>query len=246
MTERPLGMRKPTDNLHVELYPVRRRTLEDLRKPTPVLFGTNWYSAFDRPLEIKNAQGKVTSYWIGKGTSWGRVRGGHCYCIKPPKLVDLIAWWEFYDQGEEGACVGFGSARMMSLLNRHRYAGEAIYNLAQRIDEWDDTPPEEGTSVRAGCDVLRTLGAPTVLRGKVGEMSVEEGIKENRWVQTVEDIAWCLSPEDNGASILNRGYITMLNSWGRSGFPHLTNMPLEAAERLVIAEGGEGAIVTDR
>lgn len=245
MIERPLGMRKPTDTRHAELYPVRRRTLEELRKPTPVLFGTNWYSVFDHPEEVKNAQGKVISHWIGKGTLWGRIRGGHCYCVKPPKLRDLIAWWEFYDQ-VGGSCVGFGSARMMSLLNRHRYAGMAIYNLAQRIDEWDDTPPEEGTSVRAGCDVLRTLGAPTVLRGKIGEMSVEDGIKENRWVQTVEDIAWCLSPEDNGASILNRGYITFLNSWGRSGYPHLTNMPLEAAERLVITEGGEGAIVTDR
>jgi hypothetical protein len=46
---------------------------------------------------------------------------------------------------------------MMSLLNRKRYDAGWLYHEAQRIDEW---PGEDydGTSVRAGMDVLRTEG----------------------------------------------------------------------------------------
>src|SRR5215216_7644516 len=55
------------------------------------------------------------------------------------------------DQGNEGSCVGFS--------NGHRAASDPVraeinydqarqwYRDAQQIDEWTDTPPEEGTSV---------------------------------------------------------------------------------------------------
>jgi hypothetical protein len=243
VAEGALGLRKPVDNLHSELYPIRRLTLQELREPTPVIIGVNWYTNFDRYVTKKD--GIVTSHWVGLDANLGSVRGGHCVCLKPPKLTDPTSWWRFYDQGEEGACVGFGSVRAMSLCNRKRYSGNALYRKAQEIDDWDDTPPEEGTSVRAACDVLRTLGAAPVVRGVEEAFSELEGILANRWTSKVEEIAWCLSPDDNGALVLNLGYVTFLNSWGETGYPHLTRMPLEVLQRL-LNEDGEATIFTDR
>ena len=73
-------------------------------------------------------------------------------------LPDLRKYWSFYDQGQEGACVGFGSSWAMTILNRIPYAARHLYIEAQKVDEWSDTPPEEGTSVRAAMDVLRKVG----------------------------------------------------------------------------------------
>ena len=69
-------------------------------------------------------------------------------------------WREFYNQGQEGACVGFGSSEMMSILNHRRYDARWLWNEAKKIDEWPDTNPgdDNGTSVRAAMDVLRTEG----------------------------------------------------------------------------------------
>lgn len=41
----------------------------------PVTIGVNWYSNFDTP--AYHPEG----YWIAKGGSLGRVRGGHCVCV---------------------------------------------------------------------------------------------------------------------------------------------------------------------
>ena len=78
-------------------------------------------------------------------------------CLKPRGTTDPDAWWDFYNQGYEGACVGFGISRLASQLNRKLYDGFWLYHEAQKVDEW---PGEdyEGTSVRAGLDILRTRG----------------------------------------------------------------------------------------
>lgn len=74
------------------------------------------------------------------------------------------------DQGSEGACVGFGNAH--ELVARpsavkdinNQFAREKIYWEAQRIDEWEGgaypgaSPSYEGSSTRAGLEVLRKLG----------------------------------------------------------------------------------------
>jgi hypothetical protein len=121
-------------------------------KPTPVVIGVNWYVEFDEP--EKDAQGH---YWIARDAKLSKVRGGHCVCLKPRGTTDPDAWWDFYNQGQEGACVGFGSSRMMSQLNRKTYDGFWLYHEAQKIDEW---PGEDydGTSVRAALDILRKVG----------------------------------------------------------------------------------------
>ena len=56
------------------------RTVDEIRtciaNNEPVVVGTNWWSAFDNP--VRKADG---SHWIGEGTSWGNLRGGHAYVL---------------------------------------------------------------------------------------------------------------------------------------------------------------------
>lgn len=59
------------------------------------------------------------------------------------------------DQGYEGACVGFGWAHELAARPKvHGLVTNAtareLYHWAQLNDEWEDTPPQEGTSVLAG------------------------------------------------------------------------------------------------
>jgi hypothetical protein len=234
--ERPLGMRRPTDHRHRALYPLTAGTMPD--KPTPVVIGINWWTQFDAPVAGDGA------HWIGRSGDWGVLRGGHAICIRPPALKDEAGWWTFYEQ-HRGDCVGYSIARMMSLLNRRRYAAWLLYDEAQQIDEFSDTPPAEGTTVRAGADVARTLGLHPVRGKTIGAISPRDGIATNRWANSVEEIAACLSPADTGALVLNRGYVELLQSWGRS-YPHMVRLPLEALSRLVFSENGEATVVVDR
>jgi hypothetical protein len=65
---------------------------------------------------------------------------------------------EYFDQGQEGACVGFAMSH--ELVARPK----KIYWEAQKIDPWEGgsypgaTPVYEGTSVLAGVKILKTLG----------------------------------------------------------------------------------------
>lgn len=235
--ERPLGMRKPKDDRHRALYPLTAGTMPDT--PTPVVLGINWYRAFDTP-QLRNGNS-----WIGHQSDWGPLRGGHAICVKPPQLIDSTAWWEFFDQGSEGACVGFSVSRMMTLLNRKRYDAMALYAEARRVDDW---PGEDysGTSVRAGCDVARKTGMWISHAGTISGPLLGEGIDQNRWALSVSEIAVCLSPSDAGATVMNAGYVTLLNSWGRFGYPHFVRLPLDALQRLVFQEDGEATVVVDR
>lgn len=102
-------------------------------------------------------------------------------------------WRRRYDQGQEGACVGFAWSFAMSILNRVFYDAPWLYRSAQAIDEWPDTPPADGTSVRAGGDVLRTLGHRRYRAGTSGPTLLEHGIEENRWATTVDEMRTCLA-----------------------------------------------------
>jgi hypothetical protein len=133
-------------------------------------------------------------------------------------------------------CVGFGISRLASQLNRKLYDGFWLYHEAQKVDEW---PGEDydGTSVRAGLDILRTRGHCEVNQGRVSPEAIGEGIARNRWARSVDDILNTLGY--NGLE-----YVDVLNSWGRN-YPHLTRMPVKVLERLW-REDGEVGIVTDR
>lgn len=114
----------------------------------------------------------------------------------------LPSWHWNHDQGREGACVGYGTSMMMSIINeqqarangtkpyKHLYDSRWLWNEAKKIDEWDDTNPgdDNGTSVRAGCDVLRKQGHILIHRNKPLPINPAEGISTNRWARTVDEI----------------------------------------------------------
>jgi hypothetical protein len=70
----------------------------------------------------------------------------------------------------------------------YRYASRWLYTEAQLVDEWAETPPEEGTSVRAGCDILRDRGHRRVQNGVAGLENLANGISANRWATTVDEM----------------------------------------------------------
>jgi hypothetical protein len=105
------------------------------------------------------------------------------------KILDIPRQYgDEYDQGTEGACVGYSQSWMMSILNRRLYDAFRLYASAQGIDDWDDTPPAGGTSLRAGFDVLRTIGHWRIYAGKTRAPMLDEGIVENRWTSNVDDV----------------------------------------------------------
>ena len=117
---------------------------------------------------------------------------------KTLKLPDLRDYWRRYDQGAEGACVGFGSSWAMTILNKKYYAARKLYLEAQKVDEWHDTPPEQGTSVRAAMDVLRKVGHWRMVynrhtrRYEEVTASMVEGIEANKWATTVDEVRACI------------------------------------------------------
>lgn len=102
-------------------------------------------------------------------------------------LSDALGWWPFYDQGEEGACVGFGCSRMMSILNRRRYDAPWLYGECKRRD---GIPHVAGTYTRVALDVLRDLGHKP--HRSIGPLE-GEGIEGNRWARTLDDVVAAIS-----------------------------------------------------
>jgi len=103
-----------------------------------------------------------------------------------------------YDQGREGACVGYAASWLMSMLNRRFYDAGWLYREAQKGDEW---PGEsyDGTSVRAGMEVLRTIGHRTQVRNRITSPDLAAGIQEYRWATTVDEVRTCLA---NGVPVV--------------------------------------------
>lgn len=224
----PLGRREPTDWKHVERYPLSASS--EVVIGQPIVLGINWYSNFDSPVRRKDG-----SYWIGLG-DLGHIRGGHAICARPDRLTDYGTWWKHYDQGSEGACVGFASSRMQTIRNRRKYDGFWLYHEAQLVDEW---PGEDydGTSVRAGMEVLRVMGAKRPAQ-TVPNLE-QSGILAYRWLTAVDEVRDVLASPLNEA----RGAIRLLNSWGES-YPHFVWMPYEVVAR-VLGEYGEATVATN-
>jgi hypothetical protein len=239
--EGPLGRLPAPDDRHLRKFSLTGSTMPTT--PTAVVLGSYWYEAFDRLWQDKGG-----NYWLaepGSGPAdWGAVRGGHAYCLKPLGLVDLIDWWKFYDQLREGACVGFGLCRAQTLHNRVRYSGSHLYREALKIDEWPGEA-DEGTSVRAGCEIARTQGMWLMRNNRVSGPKLAHGIDVYRWCRSVEDIAYCLDPATMGQRVMNMGYVTMLNSWG-TAFPHYVRIPLPVVQTIIFAQGGDATLLTDR
>ncbi len=97
-----------------------------------------------------------------------------------------------YDQGSEGACVGFASSWMVSIFNRRFYDARWLYKSAQQIDEWEGDS-YSGTSVRAGMDVLREVGHRRNVRGVSQPPDMAHGIVANRWATNVDEVRACVA-----------------------------------------------------
>jgi hypothetical protein len=258
-----LGRLIPDDWKHYEKWGLTDATIPV--KPVPVVIGVNWYSDFDNPVW------KGGRWWIGLDPkNLGSIRGGHCVCLEPgdeldpetKKVVhryqDTPSWYKFYNQGHEGACVGFGSSRLMTLMNRKLYFARWLWDRAKETDPWGDTNPgdDNGTSVDAAMRTLRDRGhvtwKPSYEEWNTDGESADwqprsglaadklEGIQTFRWARTTEQVLDVLKSPAN----LRAGAVRILNSWG-TDYPQRVWMPGETLQRL-INEEGEVALVTDR
>jgi hypothetical protein len=242
----PLGRRPPTDFRHVEKYPMRLLSAS-VQEGAGGVFGINWWSAFDDPKRIGrkdivgvDEQGRVLS-------NLGYIRGGHAIDGRVHGVVDSVSWWEFYDQGLEwegkpdkdySSCVGQAIARYATNKNRSRYDAYELYHAAQEIDEWDGVD-YEGTSVRAGFEVMRTRGPVRVWGDEEYPASLAHGIEAYFWAENVDQIRRALKVPDSSS------LIPALNSWGK-GYPHIVYFPDDVIDRVVFREDGEFGIATDR
>jgi hypothetical protein len=93
-----------------------------------------------------------------------------------------------YDQGQEGACVGFAWSWAMSILNHRCYAARKLYLETQFHDPYPETPPEEGTSVISAAQVLQTQGHWRFARGVTFPLALLEGIQDFRTATTVDEL----------------------------------------------------------
>lgn len=97
------------------------------------------------------------------------------------------------DQGSAGSCVGASLSHLSSIDNHYRFDWVWLWHQARLADEWPDnddlSDDDQGTSVRAGCDILRQIGhSRRTARGQTYKPSINHGIIENRWATTVDQM----------------------------------------------------------
>lgn len=232
----PLGRNYPTSFSHVEKYALAP---DATPKVQPVAPGVNWYTSFDSP--VQGTDGK----WRVPAKRLGTIRGGHCFCLTPPSLLakDTDADWRFYDQGEEGACEGFGHSRRFSLLFGKTFDAFHLYDDGQRIEgayEPDGGSADNGSTNDAICQALKKWGIHTQT-GTVAHRTSHPAAhplaaSSYRWATTAQQVLTVLG-------IGSGGEIPFLNSWGEA-YPHVVYMPPETLERL-LREGGECDVLVD-
>jgi hypothetical protein len=117
-----------------------------------------------------------------------------------PSVVEAVLNWlrtdnyrRHYDQGQEGACVGFGESWMMTYYNREAFDPFWLYYSAQAVDEWPETPPEGGTSLDAAFRVLHTQGHRRFYAQRSRALELKHGISEYRWASSVDEIRAAIS-----------------------------------------------------
>lgn len=94
----------------------------------------------------------------------------------PKDQREVVAWeiGKILDQGNEGACVGFGCRALLNASPFRQSEGPTareIYLEARIGDEFDDIAVPSGTSVRAGLNVLKTHG---LIESYVWATSIED------------------------------------------------------------------------
>jgi hypothetical protein len=126
------------------------------------------------------------------------------------KFWDCNTW---NDQGNEGACVGFGWSHELAatpeVVPTNATIALSIYHRAQALDQW---PGEaySGTSVLAGAKAVSEL------RNNVGEPY----LKEYRWAFGLSDLILALG--NQGPAVLGLNWFTGMFSPDSNGFLHVT------------------------
>lgn len=233
-----LGRIEPPDFEHIEKYPITALAAPERPVRVPVIVGVNWYREFDTP-----QQDSKGIWWVARDGKLTRVRGGHCIVFYPVGISEPSTWWGWFNQVDEGICVGEGSSRAMSWLNRTRYQPRWLYDRCKERDGYAG----EGTWVRVALDVMREVGLVKAKRSEKHilqpgllddrEPDINAGIAANRWATSDEDWLAALGAE-------GRDYVDYANSWGR-GYPRRVRMPVAVASRLR-QEDGEFGMITDR
>jgi hypothetical protein len=232
--EFPLGRLAPKDYDHVSRYSAANLDLPTV-PPTPVIFGINWHTNFDKPVK----DDKSGLYWIGRSKQLGTVRGGHAIGalykgqVLPPKFVDL------FNQGDTPRCVGFSITKQLSAARGKVFDPGVCYTEAQQLDsEPGPPPPYDGTEVRAGFMAEQKFG-PTLAKvqslddrvvGKSQPVGHPElGVDSYYWCTTVEQIRTVLG-------LTGTDPIVLSNTWGHA-YPDVC-IPDEVVAKL-LKEGGE-------
>lgn len=122
--------------------------------------------------------------------------------------VYLPAWHKTWDQGSEGACVGFAASMMMSMINERQASLEKLSPVTRRYNPWwlwkearlvdgwagnDDLNVSEGTWVNAACKILRDKGHCRVINGRTKSADIAEGISTYRWATSVDLVRTAIS-----------------------------------------------------
>ena len=243
-----LGRYIPDDWGHVEKYPLSALAPEERPTRRPVVIGVDWYTEMFHPEQ----DAESGEYFIARGgpNTLTEAQGGHCVCLEPGGEPDNEEWRAFYDQAQDQACVGFGWSRCMSILNGQLYAARWLWDRSKERDQWSETNPgdNQGSSVRAGAEVLTTAGhvawsdayADEDYRERAGyEPIPDQGLLTFRWAESVDDVHAVLdNPRAN-----ELGAVPVLNSW--HNYPHRVWLPDEVLDFLM-QQQGEIAIPTDR
>jgi hypothetical protein len=239
---RALGCIIPKDKSHVTAKPLR-----GLDKPpvdVPAVVGVNWYDSFDNPKEMASTAEGISYHLpdVEKGESLGSVRGGHCFCLEPMGAVKVNreSLRVFYNQGEEGACVGFGHARAQSIMRGYKlFDAFWLYDEARRLEG----NTGEGSTCRSAVQVLETLGLREQNGNEVclrdtgdGPVNPKLGIKTARWATTADEVMAALARPNAQA-------VPFTNNWG-DGYPLTCWLPVATLQRL-LDESGECDVETE-
>ncbi len=106
-----------------------------------------------------------------------------------------VADLNFYFQNGYPACIGFGCARAMTILNRKRYKAYRFYQEAQRFD--GISGPHAGSTVHGAARVLIAQGIALATGDSAFEKgwdpSLAEGIESVLYTQEVDAMRTCIA-----------------------------------------------------